>query len=778
MFGNYLKVAFRNIKKYKGYTFINVTGLAIGLACCLLISLWILDELNYDKQYPDVENIYSVLFNEEPYTPNALAPYLQEAAPEVEFAARTASKRKLLVSSSSLQSYEEIFIVDPSIIDVFSFEFISGNPQYAFNAINSIVLTQHTATKFFPEGDAVDQTLLIDKDEFIVTGVVENQPHNSSLQFDMLRSIDYDSQLSGDDEKYYGAWKAVGTRTYIKTKPGTNLAALTEKYTNLIQEYFKEDQEAKLSAINISELYFKFSNTKKGVTIFSGIALAILIMACINFINLSTARSSKRAKETGMRKIIGANRGELIAQFLGESFLLTMIGFIIAILIVQLVLPVFNTFFNLHLSLGVLNSGIFILLASGILILTAIAAGIYPAILLSRFNPIQAIKGESETGHRKFNLRRILVVIQFAMAVFLIAGTAVIYTQINHIKSWDIGYNKEHVLTIDLKGEGRDHFHVLKNEFLKNPEILSVAGSVRSLPYWSMYTTAKWDGLKNEDGEDVSMNFSGYDFAKTYGITMIEGRDFDKEHTTDLKQGCIVNESLAKLMSQDQSLGANIDIWGSEKKIIGVFKDFNFLPLEEKIEPLAVMMVNDDNFAFTKMRILAARISPNNIASSLEHMRESWKIVLPDHPFEYSFVDEQFDANYKSIEQIRNLAGSFGVLAIFIACLGLFGLASFSAEQRTKEIGIRKVLGASIRNIVGLLSKEFMILVLIANLIAWPISWIIMHRWLQEFAYHVEIELAIFFIAGFFALIIALISVGFQAIRAARANPVDAMKYE
>ncbi|UCE65072.1 MAG: ABC transporter permease [Candidatus Zixiibacteriota bacterium] len=779
MITNFLKIAFRQAWRHKEYTFINIIGLAISFACCMLISLWILDELNYDKGYADVEHIQSILVNDERFCPNALAPFLQNQVPEIEFAAMVSGKREILVSSGPLQSYEEYTVVDPSIIDVFSLPFISGDSRNALMEPNSVIITEDMASKFFPDRDAVGRTLSFDNQrDLVVTGVVTNMPHNSSLQFDILVSVDYEKRSSPELADFYDAWKAWGSKTYVKVWPGTTPEILTDRISDLIQDRYDEDESVRLSAIYISDLHLRYSDAKIGIAIFSGIAMAILLMACINFINLSTARYLMRSKETGIRKLIGARRGSLILRYLSESFLLTITGSFFALIITELALPYFNSMLQLNLSLGLFNDWSIISAIIVIIIITALAAGFYPALVLSRFNPVQALKDNVGSTHKRFILRRALVVIQFSVTLFLILGTAIIYTQINYIKVRDVGYKKDHVINIPLREDSRDQFAVLKNEFLKNPEILAVTGCAKSLPYWSMFTLATWDGLQSADGERVSMNFAGYDFTQTYGIRLVEGRDFSREQPTDIKYGCIINDELAALMNKKPILGAGIEIWGENRRVIGVTENFNFQSLSEAVEPLAIMMVSEDNFIFTKMRGLSARISPRNIKATIGYLRETWETILPNHPFEYSFLDEQFDAEYKSMEKIMNLAGSFGVLAIIVACLGLFGLASFTAEQRTKEIGIRKVLGASILNIVNMISKEFVILVFVSNMVAWPLAWLAMNRWLEEFAYHMNINIGLFFIVGSCVMVVALLSVSYQAVRAACANPVVALKHE
>jgi ABC-type antimicrobial peptide transport system permease subunit len=778
IFLNFIKIALRNIRKHKGYTFINVAGLAVSIACCMLIGLWILNEMSYDKHFADVDRIYALQTEEDNLiSPNALAPFLMESIPEIQHVARVDHEKEILISTRSHHSFEKILPADPAIIDVFSFPFIVGDPRTALNEPNSIIITQDMALKFYPNQTAIGKTLTFNNQtDYTITGIIDDIPHNSSLQFDMMVSIDIQRQMFSEDGLKYDGWNLATTTTYLKMRPGIIAADLTEKISGVIKDR-EAEEELSISAVSIGDVYFRFSEAKKGIKIFSAIVLAILVMASFNFINLSTARFKTRGKETGIRKVIGARRGNLILQFLGESALLVTIGFAFAVGIVEMVLPLFNSLFQLKLSFDLFNNYLVILAIIGIIGITALASGIYPALFLSRYNPVQALKDNFGSTKKNFNLRRILVVVQFSLTAILIIGTVIVYSQINHMKSLDVGYNKAHIINIPLRGESRNHFSALKTELLQNSAILSVSGAMGSLPYWNASTTARWDGMDSDEGEKVHMNFVGYDYTKTFGIEMIEGRDFDESYATDVQSGCIINESLARLMNQSPILGCKIDIWGDGHQVIGVMKDFNFRPLNFPIKPLAIMMVPESGFMFMSINSISVRINGNNIESALGHIEKTWNQVIPTHPFEYSFLDEQFDGKYKSLDQMSSLAACFGLLAAFIAGLGLFGLASFTAEQRTREIGIRKVLGASINSIVRLLSKEFVLLVGISNLVAWPLAWYMMNHWLGEFAYHVKVSIGSFIAVGCFVLIVALFSVGYQALRAAYTNPVDTMKY-
>lgn len=782
MYKNYLKIILRNFKKQKVYVFINVFGLAIGLAGCLLIGLWILDEINYDRHYPDTDQIFVILVNDEPISPNALGLFLQNGIPEIKYAGRILGDREITVIGTQAQAFEKYMVIDPEIIDIFSFSFIDGDPKTALTSPNSVVITEKMAAKYFPEGNAVGKNLLFNNRQTVtIAGVIRNVPHNSTIQFDFLVPLAFEKMQNSEFSQFpdfYESWEAWSAYTGVKVRPGVTATALTQKISDLIQNHYDNETPARLSAIKISDLHFRFSNARTTVLIFSGIALIILIMACMNFINLSTARYKLRNRETGIRKVLGAGRGSLIMQFLVESFILTITGFLIALIIIELALPAFNTLFQLHLSPRLLLNGPTIMALLGGIILTALVSGLYPALVLSRFRPIKALKETVSLAVSKINLRKILVVVQFSLTLILIIATAIIYAQIKYIKNWPVGYTKDHVINIPLRDDSQDFFDILKSELLRNPEIFSVTGSMHNLPYWNCFTAATWTGIQSDKGERVSMNYCGYDFTRTYGIELKEGRDFSREFESDTKSTCIINAELADLINTRPILGTKINIWGEERTIIGVMENFNFQTLDQTLAPLAMMMINEDNSLAKKASVLTARIGGDKIEESLEYIKNTWNRILPNRPFEYSFLDEEFDAAYKSAGNIQNLAACFGGLAIFIACLGLFGLASFTAEQRTKEIGIRKVFGASIANIIYLISQEFVTLIVISNLIAWPLAWLAMNRWLGEYAHHGAINISTFIMAGLFVLSIALISVGYQAIRAACANPIDSIKYE
>lgn len=770
MFKNYLKISIRNILKHKWYSFINIFGLSIGIASCLMISLWIFNELNYDRFHKDVSNIYQVLGSgltkNFPSTPVPLAPVLEEEYPEIISATRFEDGGEVLLSYKNSKFYEKgIAAVDPSFFKIFSFPIVKGDRDTILKEPNSIVISEKIAEKYFSDIDPIEKVLTINnKSDFIVTGVVKDVPLNSSLQFDMVVPFNIDILYSGKLD-----WDQIGPRTFLKVQANCSTEDINNKIMNTIPEH-KKGLDITLSVLPLKERYFFFSGTKKYIYIFSVIAFFILVIACFNFINLSTARSMNRATEICIRKVTGAYRKDIIIQFLGESLVLSFIALFFSLLLINLFLRVFNSLTGIDLMVN--NQYIFPVLL-GLIIFTGIAAGSYPALLISNFHPIAILKNCLKSGSKGFILRKILVVIQFSISIVLIIATGIVYKQLNYIKNKDIGYDKDQIVKISMKGDSRKYYNVLKNRLLQDRRILGVTGTADELPYFSSQTGgAKWEGKNPNKHILTTFNYVDYDFIKTLKIKMVEGRSFSREFSTDKELCFLVNEEMVKKMALKSGLGAKLIFFDKPGKIIGVMKNFNFQPLNSKIDPLVLMLSNKIVY------FVLIRIQPENISSTLTYINETWRKILPMYPFLYSFLDKDFDRRYRKIKRMGILSNWFSLLAVFIACLGLFGLASFTAEQRTKDIGIRKVLGASVSHIVFLLSKEFIRCVLIANIIAWPVAYIALNRWLQDFAFHTNIGPGTFFLSGLLALIIALLSVSFQSIKAARAKPVDSLKYE
>ena len=774
MITHYLKTALRHILRHKIYSFINIVGLAIGIACCLLITLWILDELSYDKFYKDADSIYHVLAHTDVknirVTPTLLAPTLKENFPEIVDATRYHWFFQDTLFSYENKAFRErrLRLVDPSFFKIFTFPFLQGNPDTALNDPYSIVVSEATAEKYFSNKDPIGKTLTMNNQhQFTVTGVIENVPRNSTLQFDMVIPIEY---LISTYDSWYTGWNNFFPKTFIKLQDNCNVDDINKKIADVAQIHGSREDTV-LTVLSFTKRYVLFFSDVKYIYIFSAIAIFILVIACINFINLSTARSANRAKEISMRKIAGAHRKNIIFQFLGESLVLSFTALIFALILVGLLLPLFNTITEKELSL---SNSLILPLAIGLALFSGIAAGSYPALFLSAFHPVKILKGKMASGAKSSALRKVLVVVQFSLSILLIIGTFVVHKQIDYMKHLSIGYDKELIVSISMGAGSEQYYRVFKNELLDDARILGVTGTALRMPYIDWHTSGwHWEGKDPNKELSVCFNVIDYDFVETLKLELLEGRDFTREVSSDASESYLVNEEMMKLMGMESAAGATLTGSGRIGKIIGVIKNFHFQPFYNQIEPLVLRLAPED------VDNILIRIKPGNITSTLTFIKETWKKVIPMYPFEYSFLDEDFDRrNFRDIERTSKLINSFAILAIIISCLGLFGLASFMAEQRTKEIGIRKILGASVSSIVLLLSKEFTKWVLIATIISWPIGYFAMSKWLQNFAYRTNINLWIFLLSAAVALLIAMLTISYQSIKSALANPIDSLRYE
>jgi len=781
MIANYLKIAFRNIKRHKGYSFINIAGLAIGMTCSILILLYVQSELSYDKFHKNADNIYQVWAHLEKNTgrqfysmPLPLASAIKDKLPEIIDATRCEAMGSVFLSYQNRKFYESSMLAaDPSFFKMFSFPFSQGNPNSALEDAFSIVISEAMARKYFSNEDPIGKVLSMDNQhELTVTGVIKNVPINSTLQFDFVVPLELKILIQ---ERRSDHWGAFSTRTFVELREDCNIGELNIKIANLLNErLLKRGQlldKNIVSMLPFAGRYFHFFTDKTYIYIFSVIAFIILMIACINFMNLTTARSATRAKEVGVRKVAGAYRRNLIIQFLEESLFLSFTSVIFSFLLVFLFLPVFNSLVGKEL---VLNRPLVLLVFVGLALFTGIAGGSYPALFLSAFRPIKVMNGYLKSDLRRGNLRRLLVVIQFSLSIILIAGTVIVHKQIDYLKNRNIGYDKEHIVRISMRGESSKYYKVLKNELLHDERILGVTGSAFALPYFYHKEGGgvDWEGKDPNNKVGVCANLVDYDFTETLKIDIVEGRGFSREFPSDVREACLVNEEMAKLMELESVDGASIRYYSREIKIIGVMKNFHFKPLSNLIEPLILRLDPEE------IGSVFIRIHPENISSSLAFIEKTWKRTIPMFPFEFSFLEEAMGRTYLNLERTGKLISSFAILAVFIACLGLFGLASFMAEQRTKEIGIRKVIGASVSNIILLLMKEFIKCVLIANIIAWPIAYYFMNRWLENFPYRSKFGLDILIFSATLTFIIALLTVSYQSIKAATANPVDSLRYE
>jgi len=786
MFKNYLKIALRNIKRHKGYSFINIAGLAIGMAACILILLWVQDELSYDRFHKSSDHLYRV-FAEFTYanenwavTPIPLAPALKKDFPEIVDAVRF-RRYSTLIEKDEKKFNERGAYVDPSFLTTFDFPIRDGNVKTAFADPFSIVITETIAEKYFGTENPIGKTLKINNEfDCIISAVLENISNNSHIRFDFLLPFEIFLKTDRDPEN----WERFGLRTYILLHENVQAKDVEAKMTSLLNEHNPEKNiNLHLQPLTRIHLYnLNGGGSIEYVYIFSAIALFILLIACINFMNLTTARSSTRIKEIGVRKVTGAVKGDFVRQFMGESILLSLVAFIIAINIVYFVLPTFNHISGKMLSLNLtenfnLNIGLL-----GILFFTSILAGSYPTFYLAAFKPISILKGSSLPVFKKdssTSLRKSLVVLQFSISIFLIIVTFVISQQLHFIQNKNLGFESEQVLYMPMKGNMNQNYEAIKNEILRDKNILNVAATSGMLvDYLSSYNGFDWEGKTPDKQLSMVLGSVDQNYIQTLKIEMAAGRNFSKEYPSDATSGFIVNESAVKAMEIESPIGKQFSFEGRrglrEGTIIGVVKDFHFQSLRSEIEPF-VMIVEPDRFNYLCLRIKADYA---DLSQTLGFLENTWKKFAPAYPYEYTFLDQEFEGMYRSEQRTRKIFSYFTFLAIFISCLGLFGLASFTIERRTKEIGIRKVLGASVPGIVRLLSKEFIILVAISNLIACPLAYYGAKKWLQNFAYHIELSWLFFAVSGLLALFIAVMVVSFQSFKVAFMNPVESLRYE
>jgi predicted permease len=786
MFKNYLKVAFRNIIKQKGYSFINISGLAIGMTCCILIILWVQDELSFDRFHENGGNLYRVVENQYyagnevfpvAVTPGPLAETLKNDFPEIINSCRVTFRGRMLFQYGDNRFYESSgALADPSLFEMFSFPFVAGDPETAFPNLNSVVITREMAEKYFGEEDPVGKTLKVEnRMEFTVTAVIENVPHNSHLQFSFLVPFEFLKQMGRSLDN----WGSNSFYTYVQLQEGSSLETVNSKIVNVIKEHNEESvTEIYLQPLKRIHLHSDFTADIGGhgdiiyIRIFTIIAVFVLLIACINFMNLSTARSVNRSKEVGMRKVVGAGRLQIIRQFFGESILFTFIALALALVLVELLMPTFNRLSGKALSLEILGGNVFFILVA-ITLLTGIVSGSYPAFVLSSFQPVKVLKGITQSGVSGARFRKVLVVIQFALSIILIVSTLAVSKQLHFIQNKRLGFDKEHLLYIRLKGAFEENYETAKAEVQQAPGVLAVSATGQLPTYIGSSTSGfDWDGKNPE--ETILMHIASVDFDYTdvFKMEMASGRFFSKKLSSDTANAVVVNETAVKVMGMENPIGKRLEGFGKKGQIIGVLKDFHFKPIQKQIEPLVLAIIQDWR------SYMLIRIQPENIPQTIAAVEDVWNKLNPAYPFEYRFLDEDFERMYRSEQRMGTLFQYFTFLAILISCMGLFGLASFVVEKRTKEIGIRKALGASVPGLVALLTKEFTKWVLAANIIAWPAAWYASDNWLQSFAYRTDLGIWIFVFSGILALSIAIATVSFQAVKAALSNPVKALRYE
>jgi putative ABC transport system permease protein len=787
MFKNFVKVALRNLKKTKTLSFINILGLAVGIGCSLLIALHIIDELSYERFHEHADRIYRIVMEDYIGSPAALAPVLERNLPEIEETVlidNVTLRAKMLFSTTDKRFYEERFILaQPSIFKIFTFPFLRGNPDTALNDPRAIILSQSTAEKYFGNEDPIGKILVSENSmTFTVTGIIEDIPENSHLKFDLMGSFAINEEKDRYGNSLYQNWGSANFVTYVLLSKGNvfDKAVFEERMNRIKNESGGERYNRVYSVQPLKEIHlssnlraeFEANSSTKSVVFYTVIGIIILLIACMNSMNLSTARSVKRAKEVGIRKVSGANRSQLIVQFFGESFLISLISLALAVVLVFLFLPTFNSVTGKHLSL--IHSPLSLLVVIFfVTMITGVGSGVYPALFLSAFEPVRTFRTMFLPRSQGRRLRQILVLVQFSLSIIFIFCTFVVWNQLNFVKKMDLGINKEHVINIPLHKEVIPKYEIIKNDIRQNPAVISAAAS--NFPALAPYNHGfSWEGMTESDDIQMFWFAVDFDFLETMEIELIEGRDFSREYPTDTITAYIFNEAAVKEFGMDFIHGRKFSLFGERypASVIGVVKDFHFMSLHDKLMPVVLCVYP------RMLNFISVRTQSENIPIVLGHLRTVWNQHMPERPFEYFFLDARFDRMYKSEQLLGKLFSYFAVLAIFISCLGLFALAAFMAEQRTKEIGVRKVLGASIANITFLLSKEFLKWVLLANAIAWPVAFYAMKKWLANFAYRIPIGIDIFLFSGLLVLSIAFVTVGYQSMKASFVDPVHALRYE
>jgi putative ABC transport system permease protein len=783
MFKHYLKIALRNFRKYKTFSFINISGLAIGMACCLLLMLWVQDELNYEKFNKNIDDIFCVVhysLNEpnscDSSIPAPLIPYLKDKYAEIKHASRFRLSGRRLFSYNGNSVFEDKGgFADPGLFDIFSFKAVLSDPKTALMDFNTIILTKSMAERYFGSEDPLGKTIKLENQYvFSVGAVIEDIPRSSSIRFDYLIPFENFGRFDRVEMDNWGRYEEYNG--FVILDDNVDHEAFSEKIVN---EIVNNNPEAtwrlKLFPYKKLRLFGLNNNgTLKFVLVFSAIAILILLIACINFVNLTTAQSGKRAREIGLRKVIGANKSLIRRQIYSELFAIVTIAFILAVILVDLFLPKLNTISGKTLTFSVIENPGLLLSMLGIALVTIIISGTYPAFYLSSFSPAKVMKSAAPTGSSHSSLRKLLVIAQFTVSIMLIISTIIITKQMIYIKNKELGFDKDHLVYLELLGDLKTRFDTVKNELLRNPKISCVTVA-QSLPNnaSSFAGGLDWEGKPADVRGGMNFISVEKDYFKTVGIEFLEGETFKTIPDNRLLREFIINEKAVELMKVGNPVGKSFKMWDRDPgRIIGIVKNVHNVPLREEIRPaFYVQFPYFYNYLIINMK-------NENIHNTIGFIQDVCKKINPDYPFDLHFLDESIDQSYQIERQISRLITSFTMLAIFISCLGLFGLSLFMAEQRTKEIGIRKTLGANVSSIVGLMSKDFLLLVAVSNLISWPAAYLIMNKWLQNFVYRIDIRLWIFALAAALALFIALLTISFQTIKAATANPVDSLRYE
>lgn len=778
MLQNSIKITWRSFQKQKLYSLINIAGLALGMACCLLIALWVKEELSYDRFYTRYEDVYAVKYNgkyqDKIYTneatPGPMAATLKREVPQVAYSTRIGWEQSMLLTAGTKSAKEKGLTATADFFRVFPVQELDGNATNALQAPDQIVITRRLAEKYFGTVNCTGKTLLADTNHaYTIGAVVENLPDASTLSYNWVMPY------TTPDPEWMTDWGSNAFRTFVRLKPGSRQAKAEAAMKELYNRYTENTRGkyAILQPLTTMHLYSEFENGKptggliKYVRIFIIIASFILLIACINFMNMTTARATIRSKEIGVRKILGAPRNVLFRQFMAEAFFNCLTALLLAVAIVQLSLPAFNQFLGKNLQLSVISSYTFAG-AAALLLITTLLSGSYPALLLSAQQPVHVLKNNIRFGLSAAFFRKALVVLQFTISIFLIAGILVMHRQMKYTREKDLGLNHDQLVYIPLEGRLKKQPETFRQQVLQSPAIAAATVSTEVPAEINISSSGvRWPGMDEKTDLNIYTATVGYDFLKTMGIQLIAGRDFSRPGDTS---SFVINEAMAAVLGKKDPLGQTLDFWGNKGPVIGVVKNFHYASLYRTIEPLVLCYYPSDT------RYMLFKLKGGHTAEGIAAIEQQAKIFNPQYPFDYHFTDEVYDRLYKSETITGTLVSCASVLAVIISSLGLLALSAFMAAQRVKEIGIRKVLGATVTNIVALLSKDFIILVGIAFVIACPVAWYVMNKWLQAFAYRVQLNWFLFLAAGLIALVIAVITMSFQSVKAATANPAKSLQ--
>lgn len=805
MFKSYMTVALRNLRKFKGYAFINISGLAIGIASCLLIMLYVQDELRFDQMHTKADRIYRVVESRTSpdlgeqhfsYTLGPLAPTLVDEFPEVTSAVRMASRwiagRRTLQRDDTRFYEGDYLFAEPSFFDVFDYPLMKGNPETALNEPLTVVLTESSAHRYFGEENPIGQTLHFESyGDVTVTGVMQDPPHNAHLDFSMLFSWATLDAIEMWNE-FMGDWASRGFLTYVVLGEGKSPDVVEAKLADLLATHWDDETRAArtpylqpLTDIHFGSSHIEFDRNEAKADrtylyIFSAIAIFIALIACINYMNMATARSMRRAKEVGLRKVVGARRTQVVWQFLGESMLITGIALVLALGFVWAILPAFNDLAGKTIPFSLAENGMFVLGLVAMALIVGVVSGSYPAFYLSKFRPSQVLSGSGDASRGAARLRQGLVVTQFALSIIMMVATLVVYQQLDYVQTKKLGFNQDQLVVVDINsGDVRRSFEAIKQAFAQVPSVHAVSVSSR--------VPGEWKGIRQvevvppgaPDTDVTTMHFIGVDedFLNTFEVALASGRNFSSDFGAD-STSVLLNETAARMLGVTAEGTDQIRVPDQDNfqvRVVGIVEDFHFRSLHEEIGPIVLGYRSNPIQAID---YFTARISGDNIPGTVAQLQAIMERFDSIRPFEYNFLDERLNDFYETEQRVGTLFGLAASLAMLIACLGLFGLAAFMAEQRTKEIGVRKVLGASVSGIIGMLSLDFLKLVGIAFILAVPVAYMMMNQWLADFAYHIDISWGLFAIAGLLTLVISLLTVGYQSIRAALANPARSIRYE